>query len=505
LSAGEAGVQHPGVMRSIFSKRWLLCPCLAANLAVAALTSGSGAGEDSPDSALFSGLAGGPIFLEKTEGLAASLSALEGRAAAGDPEAMLACARLHLVGWGERSADRAEGVRWLRRAAARGIPEAQHLLAVELLRHDWSEASLAEALAHLRPAVEVEPGARQFARLLFEEGPWEGLAPGPERARLLEVATAAGVAEAAYELALWRESVGGEAPDARALYVQAARGGSLLARHRLGFTTEAWNAASDEKIDFQLSRPMPPFERARAIARGYLEGDTAALEQAYREAAEVGHPEAHLHLARGALAQPDLSDSRRREAFDHLLRAAEGESVEAMRRVAQAFDRGEGGAAKDFPRALLWYLEAARRGDAAAASRLGEIYIAGDGLFYRDPVAAAAWWERAALQGHGPSKYNLAVLFDRGPAFLRDEAAARTLYQSAGMRGVAAARVRLATLLAQDPTLEDGRVHALALLYSTPGEARGALFESLEATLPESFRLRAKALAPTLVFEMPQK
>lgn len=441
-----------------------------------------------PSLPVATGIASGGLAWDALEPtIATAASDLEARALAGDPVAMWWTARVALQGLDGHPVDRQAGMQWLEQAAERGVPDAQHALAVEVLRGAWSEVSLARALPWLDASLDVRAASRSFVRLLFREAPWSGLPLGAVRADFLALAVRAGVPEAAYELALWREAEAAKWTEIEPLYLRAGEGGDLRAVRRLG--------------DSGSSGEMPPFENALAIARGYREGTLEAQLELLAKAAAAGHPVAEFQLALIESGRPGATATQERAIFGRLLRAAEGECVEAMRQLARVFDEGTMGMGKDPGRAMLWYLEAARRGDASSASRLGEIYIAGDGLSFRDPMAARAWWQWAAEQGNAKAQYNLAVLCDRGPEFLHDATTARQLYQAAGMQGVSAARVRLAELLAQEES-EAMRENALALYFSVHESERGDGFERLCEALPEEARERARARARYFSFDL---
>ena len=70
-------------------------------------------------------------------------------------------------------------------------------------------------------------------------------------------------------------------------------------------------------------------------------------------------------------------------------------------------------------------LESANAGDVDAMTDVGEHLLRGDGGIERDPVAARAWFERAAAGGQRNAPYWLGAIYWNGDGVDRDTAAAR--------------------------------------------------------------------------------
>ena len=82
---------------------------------------------------------------------------------------------------------------------------------------------------------------------------------------------------------------------------------------------------------------------------------------------------------------------------------------------------------QDYADAVKWYRLAAEQGDAAAQSKLGDMYYQGEGLA-QDYAEAARWYRRAAQQGSGLSsqsaQYTLGLMYAEGKGVPQDDAKA---------------------------------------------------------------------------------
>ena len=79
----------------------------------------------------------------------------------------------------------------------------------------------------------------------------------------------------------------------------------------------------------------------------------------------------------------------------------------------------------------------------------------------RDAAAAAAWYEKAAAQGHLAAKFNLGFLYQRGEGVTADRARAEALYRETAMAGLDQARFNLGLLLAgSDEARRDRHIEA---------------------------------------------
>jgi uncharacterized protein len=67
--------------------------------------------------------------------------------------------------------------------------------------------------------------------------------------------------------------------------------------------------------------------------------------------------------------------------------------------------------ARDYEKAMPWFIKAAERGFARAEVHIGELYVSGLGV-PRDDAAARYWFKRAAAQGDAGAAEWLARLAD---------------------------------------------------------------------------------------------
>lgn len=90
-------------------------------------------------------------------------------------------------------------------------------------------------------------------------------------------------------------------------------------------------------------------------------------------------------------------------------------------------------------------LAEAQRGDPAAQTRIGLMYLAGKGV-PRDDKKAFRWLERAASQGFVEAQYSVGLSYDRGRGTVQDFAKARSWYEIAAKNGDAMAQCNLGVL-----------------------------------------------------------
>lgn len=94
----------------------------------------------------------------------------------------------------------------------------------------------------------------------------------------------------------------------------------------------------------------------------------------------------------------------------------------------------------------LWTAQA-EAGDLAAQLSLGTLYDLGQGT-PRDPVAAYAWYQRAAAAGLPDAEFNVAAMCDSGDGVRRDTAQAALWYGRAAAHGNRRAQYNLGQLYA---------------------------------------------------------
>ena len=128
----------------------------------------------------------------------------------------------------------------------------------------------------------------------------------------------------------------------------------------------------------------------------------------------------------------------------------------------------------NYDKALRWYYDAAKSGDAEAQFRLGLVLEDGS-LTKQDLKAAISWYGRAAEAGHalGQYKFGLALQFGNGIAL--DLRTAREWYEAAGKQGIARASFNLALM---QRTGEGGEKDLSAAASSFEAAARNGISEA---------------------------
>jgi len=319
-------------------------------------------------------------------------------------------------------------VAW-RKAAERGIPEAQWLLG---LCHDLGvgvDRRAAEAARWYRKAAEQGYAAAQFMLGAC-------------------YASGSGVPKDKSEGLKWLR--------------KAAEQRDALVQYCLG-----WCYAYGMAVPRDWSKAVKWYLKAAGqghaeaeyeLAKRYYWGwgvpeDASQAADWYRKAAEQGHVDAQYKLAecycRGEGVPKDKS-----EAVKWYRRAAEQGHAGAQYELGQCYCRGEG-VPKDESKAVQWYRkaveqgymwakealemiqfyrEAAARGDAEAQYRLGNCYYSGTGVA-EDKSQAVKWYRKAAEQGYAKAQYNLGRCYAHGEGVPKNESEAVKWFRKAAEHG----------------------------------------------------------------------
>jgi uncharacterized protein len=204
----------------------------------------------------------------------------------------------------------------------------------------------------------------------------------------------------------------------------------------------------EEKVKKDLKAALVAYERGKdagqidctlRAADFYLEGkgvekDVARGQALLQAAAKEGSPVAHMRLAVQELTadQPDIL-----KGYGHLLSSAIGGLPEAQ-------------------------------------NELGLLYLSGK-LATADPVAAVAWFARAAQSGYAQAQNNLATLYERGAGVPQSIENAAQLYLLAANQGNGPATLALARLQSNGTgaSADLPKAWALATLAAERGEDGG--------------------------------
>ena len=306
------------------------------------------------------------------------------------------------------------------RAARAGLAEAQRRVGDCYLTGQGVPPNLAEAMRWLERAAEAGNTAAQtqLASLALlgarASAPGCLFAPGPGNQpdfaaaeRWSRRAAAAGSAEAHALLGLILTSGPADRRDAdagRACYRDAAAGGS--SRGQLGLAMallsdgERTSAQQAQDLLHRVAGDHIPaaqfLEGAVAESGAAGEADFAAAAEAYRAAAEQGHPTAQFRYGLALLAGRGVT----RDPFTGetwLRRAAAAGETQAAAAIGDLYATETGDLPPNHAEAAVWFLHAAEAGHAGAARCLGRAYLFGKGV--RQDAGLAADWLRAAIQG----------------------------------------------------------------------------------------------------------
>jgi TPR repeat protein/Flp pilus assembly protein TadD len=325
---------------------------------------------------------------------------------AGLGEAEYRIARCYLEATGVPRS-RAEGARWLEKAARRGHVQAQVLLAMICLHGrvgeavpgtnaatrlfnppDMAKTDYVRAMHWARMAAKAGSGeAQAVLGFIFTSGP-EDMRDRKEADFWYEQSAANGCPQGhlGHALALARQlgaDAAGQHERAAAHLREAANADLPMALYLLGLITE----------------------QGQGVAR-----DSAAAAQLYRRAAERGHRSAQMRwgmaLMRGLDVKPDPC-----EGETWLRRAALAGDAEAAMCLGDLYGRG-GALPPNHEEAATWLRRAAEAGHKGAARSLGALHLAGVGVA-RDCKEAIHWLRVSAAAGDGQACAELGnLLFD---------------------------------------------------------------------------------------------
>lgn len=280
-----------------------------------------------------------------------------------------------------RAAAKAEGVKWLRKAADQGHEKAQLALAKCYATGEGVKKDEAEAFKIYRKAADAGSAEALYELHDFYNLGWGG-----------------GTVDKAKAAEALRKS-------AEMGYVEAQRSLGLLSQH----------AYNGQAID--LAEAVKWYRLAAAqgdsSSKAYLEHlkDVIPL----LEPAEQGDVEAQYKLAH-YIADHDeignISDDSRSDAIRKwLLKAAENGHLAAQVELAESYGYFENGnwwiaGVNDFAEAAKWYRKAAEQGDPMAQGMLGWLYATGRGVD-KDLKTAVEWFRKGAMQGNAEALFGM--------------------------------------------------------------------------------------------------
>jgi TPR repeat protein len=356
----------------------------------------------------------GKLYAEPHEPQAAEL--FRQAALTGSADAQYALGQAYAAGRGlEQNFELA--VRWLTDAAVQGFSAAQYDLAEmyakgqgvtqnQELALDWYQQAADQD--HLGALVALE----LRRNLGYEETDTRTLAKRKrDEVRWVKVAEAGG-ADDRYHLALMYDlglALACNPEKAQHWYFLAAQQGHAKAQYSL--------ASLLEPSDQQLA--LGWYEKAAAagdpqaqFALGCWYQELGSEENAPKSqrwfilAAQQGHTEAMLEMSR--LLDSDTTSL----SFEYCRRAAESGLPQAMHRLAQKYEKGQG-ASKNAERAFYWHHKAAQQGVPEAACAAGVMLLKGVGIA-KDVPAAMQWLLKAAEAGDPLAQWSLSTVYAGG-------------------------------------------------------------------------------------------
>lgn len=264
-----------------------------------------------------------------------------------------------------------EDVALVRKAAERGSDASQVLMGIACLNGDGGLAKDPAQAAHWFELAAIQGNSYAEAKLgdIYEQG--LGVERNPRLAFdwRLKAANRGDLPAQVAVGKMFRDGRGTDRNSALALhwFRRAATENNAEAQYLLG---RMYHEGVDVPEDRVAARTW--FERA---ARQGYEAATAVLTLI--ESIGYGLEESWHHRLPGLQKLANDGDS------------------EAQYQLAQRYEHGAGGLAKDMAAAIDWYSRSATGGNRMAMRTLSQIYATGEGGVARDPVAAQAWAAKA--------------------------------------------------------------------------------------------------------------
>lgn len=228
---------------------------------------------------------------------------------------------------------------------------------------------------------------------------------------------------------------------------ERAEKGDPRAQHTLAAELEREKRYAEAHAWYQRAAAKGFGVSALNLAQSYETGigvaqDVAEARRRYRRLAAAGNGEARWRAARLAAEAREY-----KEAVDLYGRGARDGDSRAMLDLGQMHEEGRG-VPKSIHRALELYERAAALESNWARAKVGALYLQGAEGLAPDYAKALEHLRRAAGAGHGGSRNNLGVMFERGMGVKADLATARELYVEAAGQGNAHARGNAEALFA---------------------------------------------------------
>ena len=303
-----------------------------------------------------------------------------------------------------------------------GYADAQYALGMEYLEH--IQEILPRAAAKAEGAKWLEKAAEQGhvgAQLALAKCYATGKGVKKDEAKAFEIyrkAADAGSAEAMYELRdfynLGRGGVKVDRAKAAELLRKSAEKGYVEAQRSLGLVCQhGYNTPIDlpEAVKWYTLAAAQGDSSSKAYLE-QLKDVIPLLEPAEKGDAETQYKLAHYiadHDEIGTISGHSSSDAIRK----WLLKAAENGHPAAQLELAESYAYFENGnwwiaGVNDFAEAAKWYRKAADQGDPMAQGMLGWLYATGRGVD-KDLKTAVEWFRKAAEQGNAEAQFGMGL------------------------------------------------------------------------------------------------
>lgn len=150
--------------------------------------------------------------------------------------------------------------------------------------------------------------------------------------------------------------------------------------------------------------------------------------------------------------------------------------------LANRYRAGLAGAAPDRQQAAAWYQKAAEQGHAPAQVNLGVMYANGRGLAHSDE-RAVHWYRAAAEQGDAVAQNNLGLMLAEGRAVAQDDALAVQWFRRSAEQGESAGQYSLGLMLVQGRAGAQPDAGAQALQWFERAARQGHLEAQFNAAM----------------------
>ncbi|HSK46232.1 MAG TPA: tetratricopeptide repeat protein [Candidatus Binatia bacterium] len=162
-------------------------------------------------------------------------------------------------------------------------------------------------------------------------------------------------------------------------------------------------------------------------------------------------------------AMPAFCQNAGSTSISPLVQRAESGDAQAQVELGRAYEDGKG-VAQDDERAVQWFRKSADQGNAQAQNALGVMYSLGRGV-QRDKEEAVRWYKKAAKQGLAEGIYNVAISYYNGEGVEENIALACTWMMVAQRRGDTQAAEAMKHISEQLNNRIDRSKFDLAVLY----------------------------------------